>query len=113
MMDFRFLTRVALAVVVAVLSFSPLAAVAACTAGPGILDRQLPAANDIVAQSANATLRTNYGNNDCVIRAIMHQSGRPCIAGQGNNHVTVESQNTTYHVFDYNAAGTNYKCTTP
>lgn len=72
------------------------------------------AAQRLVRGSESVRLHLAYRRSRCLITAILHQNGADCVAGHGNNHVTVRVRDIrgAYHVFDYDRPGGNYYCTT-
>lgn len=60
---------------------------------------------NMVANSSSGRLRQAHAARNCTITTTLHQNGRACINGSGNNHVTVQTNGMTYHVFDYDNDG--------
>jgi hypothetical protein len=86
---------------------------AACnvTAGGSIDDKAK--AQRLVRFSESKTLADAWSRGECTITKLLHGGGDPCFRGGGTNHVTVSTEETTYHVFDYRRSEEAGFCTTP
>jgi len=77
---------------------------AACTCILTISNGLCNDLNGYVKNSVNTTLVNSYNNQTCVITKEFHPTGHKLhVSGNPKNdeHITVTSNNSTYHVFKY------------
>jgi len=77
---------------------------AACTCILTISNGLCNDLNGYVKNSVNTTLVNSYNNQTCVITKKFHKEGHKLhvsAAPKNDEHITVTSNNSTYHVFKY------------